>query len=119
MIFKDRFLKILRYCNKLPLVLVCVLLLSLSLDAKHQPHCFNKLPDEVMDLPCSFFPNFMKDEKSIYFINYNRIYFHAFIDRGILRNFYLSSIRDDDSFIEYLIPQDFKKRLFFLQRYNS
>jgi hypothetical protein len=99
-------------------ILMCLLIALMYLDGEHYPQCMCIFPDEILDLPCSISPQFIEDEIDILFEKKAN---QRFIDSEEIQLFSIWSFfsTKNNSLIESLLLQGFKKRLFLLQHYNS
>ena len=120
--FTDAFLFKLDKCGKwynfIIVSLVCILITIAYLHGKAYTHCNSFYPDEIMDLQCSILLSRSKIEENIRSKTRDNNKFFSFF---YVQVFYIYSacIANDSFFIEYSHLEDFKKRLFMLQHYNS
>jgi hypothetical protein len=104
--------------NRIIILLVCILIAILYLHGEDYAHCKCIYPDEIMDLQCSIFLSRLKHEETICYASRDDIQFIPSVDIQIF-SIYSVCIANASFFNKYCHLQDFKKRLFLLQRYNS
>ena len=99
-------------------ILMCIFIALMYLDGEHYPQCMCLFPDEILDLPCSISPQYIEDEIDILIEKKDN---QRFINLEEIQLFSIWSFfsTKDNSLIESLLLQGFKKRLFLLQHYNS
>ena len=104
--------------NRMIIILVCILLALLYLHADDYVQCINIYPDEIMDLHCSCLAPFLLNEQSFYSESIEPIKILSLFKRRISSDI-LNYFVEDPFFLTYLNLQDYRKRLFLLQHYNS
>jgi len=107
-----------QWYHRIVLMLVCILIAILFLHAEDYAYCESIHPDEIMDFQCSIYLSRSKYEETIRYESKGDIQFITSVDIEI---FSIHSVCSaiDSFFIESSHLQDFEKRLFLLQRYNS
>lgn len=98
-------------------ILICFLVALMYLDGEHYPQCMSIIPDEILDLSCSFSPNQIEIEKGIMCKETNNQGFIHYIE---IKAFFIWNVFEIKNIFlkESLISQGFKKRLSSLQHYN-
>lgn len=107
------------WSNRIILFLICIFIALLYFHGENYAMCKSIYPDEIMDLPFSFFPFLSEDEKAIHFESRDDKQFFSSINIEIFSICRIHSAKVSSLFLEFTHLKDFVKRLSILQCYNS